>query len=154
MLFHILNTTNHKFEIQERRRQIAKFIARGNMTQEQMAQALGVDQTTISGDIEALKKASQRFIYDLAKSDLAYYYKSFIVGIADAKAEAWTIYSNSQQQDLSAKDKLALMQLVINAIVELFKLVSQGPNILAFKAQEERLAYVESIAATNTRATV
>jgi predicted DNA-binding transcriptional regulator YafY len=43
------------------------------MTENEMAQELGVDQSTISRDIKALKELSQQFVFNLAKSDLAYY---------------------------------------------------------------------------------
>jgi IS30 family transposase len=49
------------------------------MTESEIAQELNVDQSTISRDIKALKELSQQFIYDLAKSDLAYYYKQSIL---------------------------------------------------------------------------
>ena len=44
-------------------------------TEVEIANALGVDQTTISLNVKALKEAVQEFIYDLAKPDLAFYYK-------------------------------------------------------------------------------
>jgi IS30 family transposase len=49
------------------------------MTESEIAQELNVDQSTISRDIKALKELSQQFIYDLANSDLAYYYKQSIL---------------------------------------------------------------------------
>ena len=39
------------------------------MTETEIAKRLGVDQSTISRDIKELKKMSQQFVYDLAKSD-------------------------------------------------------------------------------------
>jgi IS30 family transposase len=42
------------------------------MTESEIAQELNVDQSTISRDVKALKQLSQQFVYDLAKSDLAY----------------------------------------------------------------------------------
>jgi IS30 family transposase len=53
------------------------------MTEGEIAQELGVDQSTISRDIKALKEQSQQFVYDLAKSDLAFYYKQCIDGIEE-----------------------------------------------------------------------
>jgi hypothetical protein len=38
-------------------------------------------------DVKALKEISQQFVFDLAKSDLAYYYKQSIDGIEEAKKE-------------------------------------------------------------------
>ena len=57
-----------------------------------MAKQLGVDQSTISADIKPLKQMSPRFIYDLAKGDLRYYFKQSIDWIEIAKAEASNIY--------------------------------------------------------------
>ncbi len=45
------------------------------MTETEIAEQLDVDQSTISRDVKALKEMSQRFVFDLARSDLAYYYK-------------------------------------------------------------------------------
>ena len=70
------------------------------MTEAEIAQELNVDQSTISRDVKALKELSQQFIYDLAKSDLAYYYKQSIDGIEEAKREAWRIYNDN---NISAK---------------------------------------------------
>ena len=52
-------------------------------TEKEIAQQLGVDRSTINRDIRALKIECQRFVYDLAKSDLAYYYKQSIDGIEE-----------------------------------------------------------------------
>ncbi len=45
----------------------------------------------LSVGISRLKEISQQFVFDLAKSDLAYYYKQAIDGIEEAKKEAWRI---------------------------------------------------------------
>jgi hypothetical protein len=49
-------------------------IAQG-MTEVEIGRKLGVDASTISTDIKALKLISQQFIYDITKSDFPYYYK-------------------------------------------------------------------------------
>lgn len=45
------------------------------LTEVEIGTKLGVDDTTISKDVKALKLISQQFIYDITKSDLTYYYK-------------------------------------------------------------------------------
>ena len=55
------------------------------MTETENAKELMVDQSTISRDIKVLKKLSQWFVFDLAKSDLAYYYKQCIDGIEEVR---------------------------------------------------------------------
>jgi IS30 family transposase len=88
---HNLNWTSHNFKIEERRRQVASLLSK-SVTETQIARELGVDQSTISRDVKVLKEMSQRFVYDLAKSDLAYYYKQSIDGIEEAKKESWKIF--------------------------------------------------------------
>jgi len=62
------------------------------MTEQEIADKLGVDRTTISRDIEVLKQTSQQFVYGLAHSGLAYYYKQCLNGLEEAKRKAWTIF--------------------------------------------------------------
>jgi transcriptional antiterminator len=82
------------------------------MTETEIAQELNVDQSTISRDVKALKELSQKFVYDLAKSDLAYYYKQSIDGIEEAKREAWKIYHHDNNNEVSLKEKLVALKLL------------------------------------------
>ena len=43
-----------------------------SLTESEIAQELGVDQSTISRDVKTLKELSQQFVYDLAKELLAF----------------------------------------------------------------------------------
>jgi IS30 family transposase len=127
---HKVNLTAHNFKIEGRRRKVSSLLAQ-SMTESEIAQELNVDQSTISRDIKALKELSQQFIYDLAKSDLAYYYKQSIDGIEEAKREAWRIYHNN---DFSVKEKLSALKLIVESSEARFKLLSEGPSILAVKS--------------------
>ena len=102
---HKVNLTAHNFKIQERGRKVSSLLAQ-SMTETEIAQELNVNQSTISRDIKALKELSQQFVYDLAKSDLIYYYKQSIDGIEEAKREAWRIYHNNNNE-VSVKEKLS-----------------------------------------------
>ena len=51
------------------------------MTETEIAQELKLYQSTIRRDIKVFKQLSQKFVFDLAKSNLAYYYKHCIDGI-------------------------------------------------------------------------
>jgi hypothetical protein len=48
------------------------------MTETQIAALLGYDLSTISKDIKFLKTQAQKYIFDLARLDLAYFYVSTI----------------------------------------------------------------------------
>ena len=131
----------YTFKIEEQRRQVASFLAQ-SMTESEIAQILNVDQSTISRDVKALKELSQQFVYSLAKSDLAYYYKQSIDGIEEVKREAWRIYRHNNNE-VSVKEKLSALKLVVESNEARFKLLSEGPCILAVKSLEERLNKIE-----------
>jgi IS30 family transposase len=138
---HNLNCPAHKFKIEERRKKVASLLAQ-SMTEAEIAQELNVDQSTINRDIKALKELSQQFIYELAKSDLAYYYKQCIDEIEEAKREAWRIYHNNNNE-VSVKEKLSALKLIVESNEARFKLLSEGPSVLAVKSLEERLNKIE-----------
>ncbi|MGN6631042.1 MAG: HTH domain-containing protein [Nitrososphaeraceae archaeon] len=83
-IIHKLILVTHEFKIEDRRRKIAILLAQ-SMTETEIAQELNVNQSTISRDIKMLKELSQRFVFDLAKSDLTYYYKQCIDGIEEVR---------------------------------------------------------------------
>jgi IS30 family transposase len=74
------------FKIEERRRKVRSLLAEGN-TEVDIAKLLGVGQATVSRDITALKEDSQKYIYDLAKTDLAYSY-GYCVNIAYIQSQS------------------------------------------------------------------
>lgn len=53
-----------------------------------IAQILHVHVSTICRDVKVLKGLSQRFVFDLAKGDLTYYYKQYIDGMDEIRREA------------------------------------------------------------------
>lgn len=132
----------HQFEIEERRRQVASLVAK-SMTEREIAAQLSISQSTIHRDIEALREMSQQFVYDLAKSDLAHYYKQGIDGLDAAKEQAWIIY-RSTSESVQIKDRLNALRIVIDANVKKFELLNAGPSVLAMKSLEDRLSKVET----------
>jgi ATP/maltotriose-dependent transcriptional regulator MalT len=132
--------SRHNFKIEERRRKVASLIAQ-SMTEEEIAQQLDVNQSTISRDIEVLKQMSQQFVYDLAKSDLAYCYKQCMDGIEEVKRKTWSIFKNEL---VNPKDKLLALKLIKECNEAKFTLFKDGPSIMNLKALEERLNKIES----------
>jgi DNA-binding transcriptional ArsR family regulator len=133
---------NSAFQIEERRRRVAGMLAR-SMTETEIAQQLNVDQSTISRDIKALKENSQQFVYDLAKSDLAYYYKQKLNSLDEAKREAWNICNNTNENTLNIdKVRLLALKLIITADEASIKLLSEGPVVLMYKSLDDRVAEV------------
>lgn len=134
-----MNWSVHNFKIEERRRRVASFLAQ-SMTESEIAKELGVDQSTISRDVKALKELSQQFIYDLAKSDLAYYYKQCINGIEEVKRKTWEMFRNNS---LREKDKLSALKLIKECDEAKFALFEDGPSIMSLKSLDERMNKIE-----------
>jgi IS30 family transposase len=139
------NNNNNHFKIEERRRQVASLIAQ-SMTETEIAEQLNVDQSTISRDVKALKEMSQQFVFDLAKSDLAYYYKQCINGIEEVRRKVWEMLRDNGQPSslLTPKDKLLALKLIKECDEGKFSLFKDGPSIMNVKTLEERLSKIES----------
>jgi DNA-binding transcriptional ArsR family regulator len=136
-----LNWPAHNFKVEERRRRVTSLLAQ-SLTESEIAQELGVDQSTISRDIRALRELSQQFVYDLARSDLAYCYKQCIDGVEEVNRKAWLMFNNNELKD--PKDKLLALKLIKECNEAKFTLFKNGPSIMNLKALEERLNKIES----------
>ncbi len=135
-----LNNLKFKFNIKERRKQVASLLSR-SVTETEIARQLGVGQATISRDVKELKRTCQQFVYDLAKSDLAYEYKKSLDGIEEAKKEGWRIFNNPF---VSVRERLLALKIIMQADATRFKLLSEGQSVLAMKTMEERLENIEN----------
>jgi transposase len=71
---HKRKQTAQQLQMEQRRKEVIVLAAQG-LTETEIAHKLGVDNTTISKDIKALKLISQQFIYDVTKSDFTFYYR-------------------------------------------------------------------------------
>jgi DNA-binding transcriptional ArsR family regulator len=138
---HIINLVVHKYKIEDRRRRIASLLAQSK-TETEIAKKLRVDQSTISRDVKELKKMSQQFVYDLAKSDLAYCYKQCLDGIEEVKRKGWDIFNGIN--NLATRDKLLALKLIMECNEAKFALFKEGPAIMQVKSMEERLARIEA----------
>lgn len=136
------NQNNHilrKYDIEARRNVVASMLAR-SMTEEEIAEQLQIDQTTVSRDIRVLKEMSNRFIFDLAKSDLAYYYRSCIDGIEAVKRRAWQI---ADMSDDDKKIALTALRLAKDCDIARFELFTNGPSVLNVKSLQDRIGIIE-----------
>ena len=115
------------------------------MTETEIALELKVHQSTISRDIKVLKLLSQRFVFDLAKSDLAYYYKQCIDGIEEVRRKGWEIFKGlNNNNNLTPKDKLLALKVIRECNEAKFALFKEDPSIMHIKSLEEILENIES----------
>jgi hypothetical protein len=134
------NQYHSKYAIEERRRQVATLLAQAR-TETEISGMLGVDQGTVSRDIKVLREMSRTFVYDLAKSDLAYFYRTCIDGIDTVKRRAWDI---ANRQGIEDKTALLALKLCKECDEARFSLFERGPEIMGIRALEERLINIEN----------
>lgn len=124
-----------KFKIEERRRKVAELLAQ-SYTETEIAKELGISVATISRDVTALKEKSQQFLYDLAKSDLAFYYQGCINGVNAVKREAWQ-FLRSKRDSLKPGERLSILKIIKECEEARFSMIQSGPSAMALKAIQE-----------------
>jgi hypothetical protein len=141
------NQERKQFLLEERRRRVISLLAQSK-TETEISKELQVHVSTISRDVSYLRKQSQQFVYDLAKSNLAFYYKQCLDGIEEVKRKSWEIYNgdNHHHNDslINVKDKLLCLKLIKECNEAKFDLLREGPSIINLKSLEDRISKIES----------
>ena len=136
---HNNQNNNSRFIIDERRKQVARLLAEMR-TETQIAEILGIDQSTVSRDIKALSYMSQRFVFDLAKTDLPRFYYSCIQGVEAVKQRAWDIVHREHVDD---KILVAALKLAKECDIARFELFQSGPNVLNLQSLQNKIDDIE-----------
>jgi IS30 family transposase len=124
-----------RLKLEQRRRQVASLVAQSR-TEREIAQTLGVDQSTVSRDIQALRDESIRFVHDLAKSDLAFQFHQSIRGVDEVKRRLWDLIHSDQS---STKEKLMAFRLIMVAEETRFRLLEKGPIVMGIETAEQKI---------------
>jgi IS30 family transposase len=124
-----------RLKLEQRRRQVASLVAQSR-TETEIAQTLGVDQSTVSRDIQALREESIHFVHDLAKSDLAFQFHQSIRGVDEVKRRLWDLIHSDQS---STKEKLMAYRLIMVAEETRFRLLEKGPIVMGIETAEQKL---------------
>ena len=124
-----------RLKLEQRRRQVASLVAQSR-TEEEIAQTLGVDQSTVSRDIQALREESVYFVHNLANSDLAFQFHQSIRGVAEVKRRLWDLIHSDQS---STKEKLMAFRLIMVAEETRFRLLEKGPIVMGIETAEQKL---------------
>jgi hypothetical protein len=136
----ILLSHKSKFNIEQRRISVASLLAQ-SMNEIEIAEILNVHQSTVSRDVTALKNMSRKFVYNLAKSDLAYCYKSCLDGVEEEKKQAWELF---RHESLIPKDRLLALKIIKECNESRFALLKDGPSLMNIQMLEERINSIES----------
>jgi IS30 family transposase len=130
-----------QFKIEERRRKVADLLAEG-YNETEIAKELGVSVSSISREVAVLKEKSQQFVYDLAKSDLAFYYQGRINGVNAVKRKAWELL-RSKHDSLTTGEHLAILKLIKECEQAQFSMLQAGPSAMALNALHEDVEQIK-----------
>lgn len=120
--------------MEERRRQVAQLMQR-SLTETEIAKQLKI--STVCRDVQALKQVANQFVYDLAKQDLAYFYKDIIDDLNKARVKAWEVFDGCREHQ--QREKLLAIKMVIASNESMFRLLESGPTIMSVKSIQEQL---------------
>jgi IS30 family transposase len=130
-----ISNRSSRLKLDQRRRQVASLVAQSR-TEKEIAQMLGVDQSTVSRDIQALREESICFVRDLAKSDLAFQYHQSIRGVDEVKRRLWDLILSEQS---TTREKIMAYRLIMVAEETRFRLLEKGPIVMGIQTAEQKL---------------
>jgi hypothetical protein len=118
-------------------------------TQLEISEAAQVSQASVSRSLRAMNEEALKYVFDLAKGDIASQFKECIDGITLAKKRAWTLYdmcynSDPANNDNKVKLMLSALKVIVQAESERFKLIEQGPSVMTVKAISDKLDELEN----------
>jgi IS30 family transposase len=143
-LYETLRTLrNTEAIINERRQKIWTLLTRGTKRHE-IAKELDIAHSTVSRDIKFLAAQSQNYLNDLAKETLPFMYQTSIEGIREVIKECHAIYLSQDSTRINMYQKLAALKLIKECHEAIFKLLDEGPSVLAMRQLQERLILIEN----------
>jgi HTH domain len=133
---------NNKSVIDDRRQRLFALLTKG-MKGYEIARMLNVDAATVSRDIKYLTADSNNYLNGLAKQTLPFMFHQSIEGVRDVLKESWKIYQ-SEDMRINWFHRIAALKLAKECYEAQFKLLNEGPSVLAVRQLEEKLLLIEN----------
>jgi predicted DNA-binding transcriptional regulator YafY len=111
----------------EKENRLAKIISLSSkgLTQSEIAQEIGVDQSTISRDLQFLKQEAKRKIEKYLNEDILFEYLRYIAGSNEVTRHLWEIV---QSPRTLTKDKSNALSLLMQSYNKRLELRISGPE--------------------------
>lgn len=110
--------------------QISSLYSKG-FNQTEIAQALKVNQSTISRDLQEIKKESRKYIENIVCNEIPFEFQRTLTGLDEVIKSSWKIiedYHNVNSQKVSAKEKHDLLSLLESLYINRLQLVIGGDS--------------------------
>jgi transcriptional regulator with XRE-family HTH domain len=95
------------------------------LTQAEIAQELGVDQSTVSRDLQFIKQEAKKKIEKYLNEDILFEYLRYIAGSNEVTRELWGIVQNKKTM---TKDKMNALSLLIQSYNKRLEMLIGGPE--------------------------
>jgi transcriptional regulator with XRE-family HTH domain len=95
------------------------------LTQAEIAQELGVDQSTVSRDLQFIKQEAKKKIEKYLNEDILFEYLRYIAGSNEVTRELWGIVQN---ENITTKDKTNALSLLMQSYNKRLEMLIGGPE--------------------------
>src|SRR5215216_5997557 len=95
------------------------------LTQAEIAQELGVDQSTVSRDLQFIKQEAKKKIEKYLNEDILFEYLRYIAGSNEVTRKLWEIV---QDENITTKDKTNPLSLLIQSYNKRLEILIGGPE--------------------------
>lgn len=136
------NLKNNVVVINERRQKLWNCLTKG-MKGYEIAKELNINPSTITRDIKYLTEQSHNYLNDLAKETLPFMFQICMEGINDVVKECYKIYQSDDSR-INMHHKLGALKLIKECHESKFRLLDEGPSVLAMRQLQERLILIEN----------
>ena len=120
----VQNLSPIDIEKENRLSKVISLISKG-LTQSEISQELGVDQSTISRDLQFLKQEAKKKIERYLNEDILFEYLRYIAGSNEVTKHLWEIVEN---QETLTKDKTNALSLLMQFYNKRLELLIGGPE--------------------------
>src|SRR5215216_8152785 len=111
-------------EKENRLSRIVSLYSKG-LTQAEIAQELGVDQSTVSRDLQFIKQEAKKKIEKYLNEDILFEYLRYIAGSNEVTRKLWEIV---QDENITTKDKTNPLSLLIQSYNKRLEILIGGPE--------------------------
>src|SRR5215207_4081044 len=95
------------------------------LTQAEIAQELGIDQSTVSRDLQFIKQEAKEKIEKYLNEDILFEYLRYIAGSNEVTRKLWEIV---QDQNITTKDKTNALSLLMQSYNKRLETLIGGPE--------------------------
>ena len=117
------NVSVLNIEKENRLSRIISLYSKG-LTQTEMASELGVDQSTVSRDLQFIKQEAKKRIEKYLNEDILFEYLRYMAGSNEVTRHLWELVQNEE----NAKDKMNALSLLMQCYNKRLEMLIGGPE--------------------------